>query len=90
MLAEAARWGEAFGDDTVAAMIDRLVHHGDVIALGGDSWGSATGAGESAARAMVGPVMAMRSASPLAPSASMPMGNSRARNHSQYGRRAPG
>ena len=28
------RWGETFGDDTVAAaMIDRLVHHAEVIAL---------------------------------------------------------
>ncbi len=33
-----ARWGEVFGDDTVAAaMIDRLVHHAEVIALKGDS-----------------------------------------------------
>src|ERR1700749_475 len=33
------RWGEAFVDDTVAAaMIDRLVHHADVIALKGDSY----------------------------------------------------
>ena len=33
------RWGEAFGDDTVAAaMIDRLVHHAEVIALKGDSY----------------------------------------------------
>jgi len=32
-------WGEVFGDDTVAeAMIDRLVHHADVIALKGDSY----------------------------------------------------
>ena len=31
------RWAEVFGDDTVAAaMIDRLVHHADVIALEGD------------------------------------------------------
>ncbi|HRE02446.1 MAG TPA: IS21-like element helper ATPase IstB, partial [Ilumatobacteraceae bacterium] len=31
-----ARWGEVFGDDTVAAaMIDRLVHHAEVIALKG-------------------------------------------------------
>jgi DNA replication protein DnaC len=30
---------EVFGDDTVAAaMIDRLVHHADVIALKGDSY----------------------------------------------------
>jgi DNA replication protein DnaC len=33
------RWGEVFGDDTVAAaMIDRLVLHADVIALKGDSY----------------------------------------------------
>jgi DNA replication protein DnaC len=33
------RWGEVFGDDTVAAaMIDRLVHHAEVIALEGDSY----------------------------------------------------
>ena len=32
-------WGEVFGDDTVAAaMIDRLVHHAEVIALKGDSY----------------------------------------------------
>ena len=32
-------WGEIFGDDVVAAaMIDRLVHHADVIALKGDSY----------------------------------------------------
>ena len=35
---EFGRWGEVFGDDTVAAaMIDRLVH-ADVIALKGDSY----------------------------------------------------
>ncbi len=34
---EFGRWGEVFGDDTVA-MIDRLVHHADVIALKGDSY----------------------------------------------------
>jgi DNA replication protein DnaC len=34
-----SRWGEIFGDDTVAAaMIDRLVHHADIIALKGDSY----------------------------------------------------
>ncbi len=34
-----ARWGEVFGDDTVAAaMIDRLVHHAEIIALKGDSY----------------------------------------------------
>jgi DNA replication protein DnaC len=33
------RWGEVFGDDVVAAaMIDRLVHHAEVIALSGDSY----------------------------------------------------
>jgi DNA replication protein DnaC len=32
--------GEVFGDDVVAAaaMIDRLVHHAEVIALSGDSY----------------------------------------------------
>ena len=33
------RWGEVFGDDVVAAaMIDRLVHHAEVITLRGDSY----------------------------------------------------
>jgi DNA replication protein DnaC len=33
------RWGEVFGDDVVAAaMIDRLVHHAEVVALRGDSY----------------------------------------------------
>jgi DNA replication protein DnaC len=33
------RWGEVFGDATVAAaMIDRLVHHADVVSLKGDSY----------------------------------------------------
>lgn len=34
------RWGEVFGDDAAAAaaMIDRLVHHAEVIALKGDSY----------------------------------------------------
>ena len=33
------RWGEVFGDDIVAAaMIDRLVHHADVVNLKGDSY----------------------------------------------------
>ena len=32
------RWGEVFGDHVVAAaMIDRLVHHAEVIAFKGDS-----------------------------------------------------
>jgi DNA replication protein DnaC len=33
------RWGEVFGDATVAAaMIDRLVHHAEVVNLKGDSY----------------------------------------------------
>jgi DNA replication protein DnaC len=33
------RWGEVLGDDVVAAaMIDRLVHHAEVVALKGDSY----------------------------------------------------
>ena len=33
------RWGETFGDDVVAAaMIDRLVHHAEVLTLSGDSY----------------------------------------------------
>jgi DNA replication protein DnaC len=33
------RWGEVFGDDIVAAaMIDRLVHHAEIVALKGDSY----------------------------------------------------
>jgi DNA replication protein DnaC len=33
------RWGEIFSDDIVAAaMIDRLVHHADVVALKGASY----------------------------------------------------
>jgi len=33
------RWGEIFNDDIVAAaMIDRLVHHAEVLALSGDSY----------------------------------------------------
>jgi DNA replication protein DnaC len=32
-------WGEIFGDDVVAAaMIDRLVHHTEILALKGDSY----------------------------------------------------
>ena len=32
-------WGEIFGDDIVAAaMIDRLVHHAEILALKGDSY----------------------------------------------------
>lgn len=34
-----ARWGEVFGDPVVAAaMIDRLVHHAEVVSLKGDSY----------------------------------------------------
>ncbi|NLT55536.1 MAG: ATP-binding protein [Actinomycetales bacterium] len=37
------RWGEIFGDDVVAAaMIDRLVHHAEVITLTGDSYRTRT------------------------------------------------
>jgi len=33
------RWGETFSDDvTAAAMIDRLVHHAEVLTLSGDSY----------------------------------------------------
>ncbi len=33
------RWGEVFGDDVAAAaMIDRLIHHAEVLALKGDSY----------------------------------------------------
>jgi DNA replication protein DnaC len=32
------RWGEVFGDDVAAAMIDHLVHHAEVISLKGDSY----------------------------------------------------
>jgi DNA replication protein DnaC len=34
------RWGETFpdDDDVAAAMIDRLVHHGEVLTLTGDSY----------------------------------------------------
>ena len=33
------RWGEVFGHDVVAAaMIDRLVHHAEVVTLKGDSY----------------------------------------------------
>jgi DNA replication protein DnaC len=31
-------WGEIFGDDVAAAMIDRLVHHAEIVALKGDSY----------------------------------------------------
>ena len=32
-------WGEVFGDDVVAtAMIDRLVHHAEILSLKGDSY----------------------------------------------------
>jgi hypothetical protein len=33
------RWGEVFGDAVVAAaMIDRLVHHAEVVSMKGDSY----------------------------------------------------
>ena len=32
-------WGEIFGDDiAAAAMIDRLVHHAEILSLKGDSY----------------------------------------------------
>lgn len=31
------RWGETFSDDIVAAMVDRLVHHAEILTLTGDS-----------------------------------------------------
>jgi len=32
-------WGEIFGDEVVAAaMIDRLVHHAEILSLKGDSY----------------------------------------------------
>lgn len=37
------RWGEVFGDDTVAsAMIDRLVHHAEVLPMDGESYRTRT------------------------------------------------
>ena len=55
-----SRWGEVFGDDTVAAaMIDRLVHHADIINLKGD-WLPAQRSRPSAA----GP-LSPRSADPM-------------------------
>lgn len=38
-----SRWGEIFSDDTVAAaMIDRLIHHAEVLTLDGDSYRTRT------------------------------------------------
>ncbi len=32
-------WGEIFGDDVVAtAMVDRLIHHAEILSLKGDSY----------------------------------------------------
>jgi DNA replication protein DnaC len=32
-------WGEIFGDDAVAtAMIDRLIHHAEILSMKGDSY----------------------------------------------------
>lgn len=34
-----SQWGDVFGDDTVAAaMIDRLVHHAEIVPIKGDSY----------------------------------------------------
>src|ERR1700727_705906 len=36
-----SKWGEIFGDDMAAtAMIDRLIHHSEILSLKGDSYGS--------------------------------------------------
>jgi DNA replication protein DnaC len=32
------RWGEVFGGEVAAAMIDRLVHHAEAVAFKGDSY----------------------------------------------------
>lgn len=49
-----SRWGEIFGDDVVAAaMIDRLVHHAEILSLKGDSYrlrGKDLGAGRAEPR----------------------------------------
>ncbi len=53
------RWGEVFGDATVAAaMIDRLIHHAEVLSLKGDSYrlkdrdlGAATSSGRGSRKA---------------------------------------
>ncbi|GAA2027524.1 hypothetical protein GCM10009720_04060 [Yaniella flava] len=38
-----SRWGEIFTDDVVAAaMIDRLVHHAEVLTLDGESYRTRT------------------------------------------------
>ena len=35
----AVKWGEIFGDDMAAtAMIDRLIHHSEILSLKGDSY----------------------------------------------------
>lgn len=33
-----SRWCEIFGDDVAAAMIDRLVHHAEILSPKGDSY----------------------------------------------------
>ena len=34
-----SKWGEIFGDDMAAtAMIDRLIHHSEILSLKGDSY----------------------------------------------------
>jgi len=38
-LVAAVTWGETFGDEVVAAaMIDRLFHHAEILALNGESY----------------------------------------------------
>ena len=52
-------WGEVFGDDVVAtAMIDRLIHHAEILSLKGDSYrlrGKETGLAGTRVRAADGP-----------------------------------
>jgi DNA replication protein DnaC len=51
-------WGEIFGDETTAvAMIDRLVHHAEILSLKGDSYrlrGKDLGARPGAESAQIG------------------------------------
>ena len=38
-LTSSGSWGEIFGDEiTAAAMVDRLVHHAEILTLKGDSY----------------------------------------------------
>lgn len=35
---EFSRWGSVFGDDQMAAVIDRIVHHGRLVQFRGESY----------------------------------------------------